>query len=181
MHHQHSLTNEGVIRLFGAITLDSITPVIEAIIAHNLRQDRPFLRLWIDSPGGDLHQGFALLDIMRWSALPIHTTGFGLVGSMALLVLMAGPPGARTVLPRTSLLSHRFHCSTSGNHADMLAERSQQDLIHQRILAHYADCCHRPAAEVERELLLPTNRWLCPDEAVNTGIIDRIWTQQEAS
>jgi ATP-dependent Clp protease protease subunit len=170
------LDDEGVIRLFGPVDAASASAAIEAILDHNLRPRRPFLRLWVHSPGGEVDAGFALLDLMRWSRLPIHTTGLGLVASMGLLVLMAGAPGHRTLMPRTSVLSHRFQAGSAGSHADLVAQRCQQDLVHQRIVDHYAACTGlADPARIEAELLRPTDRWLTPEEAVALGLADRVW------
>lgn len=175
--HHDPLDDEGVIRLFGPVDAASAASAIESILDHNLRPRRPFLRLWVHSPGGEVDAGFALLDLMRWSRLPIHTTGLGLVASMGLLVLMAGAPGHRTLMPRTSVLSHRFQAGSSGSHADLVAQRFQQDLVHQRIVDHYAACTGiADAVRLEAELLRPIDRWLTPDEAVGFGLADRVWS-----
>ncbi len=170
-----SIEREGVLLLWGTITRSSVEPLATAILNHNLRGDREQLRLYINSPGGDVDQGFALLDLMRWSRIPVHTTGMGLVASLGLLVLMAGAKGRRSVLPRCSLLSHRFAAMSEGTHADLVAARRQQDLLHRRILDHYRTCTALPDdAAIEADLLRPTDRWLTPEEALTVGIIDRI-------
>jgi len=177
MRSTTTLHDEGVLRLEGAIDRDSVRPLIDAILEHSLEGGREFLRLYVNSHGGDVDQGFALIDIMHWSPIPIHTTGMGLVASMGLLVLMAGQPGHRAIMPNCSLLSHRFATVTGGNHADLIAARRQQDLVHRRILDHYRRYTrlHDDQA-IERELLQSTDRWLAPEEAVAYGLVDRVWT-----
>jgi ATP-dependent Clp protease protease subunit len=174
---RHYLDAEGVIRLFGPVSTASVTPVIESILEHNLRRDRPRLRLYLDSPGGDVDQGFALLDVMQWSRIPIQTTGLGLVASMGVLLLMAGEKGARTIMPRCSVLSHRFAAATAGTHADLLASRVQEDLLHRRILDHYRRHTRLgDDAAIEAELLRANDRWLTPEQAVAFGLADRVWS-----
>lgn len=169
------LQRAGVVKLFGAIAADTVEPVIDAILEANLTNRREPLRLWVDSPGGHVDQGFALLDIMRWSQVPIATCGLGLVGSMGLLVVMAGAAGQRTLMPSTDVLSHRFAGVSMGSHADLLAERYRQDLIHQRIVDHYQRCTGLSEQVIEHELLRPQDRWLSATEAVTLGLADRVW------
>ena len=173
------LEAEGVLTLRAEITAATVNPLIDAILEHNLRGGREALRLYVNSPGGDVDQGFALIDIMRWSRIPIHTTAMGLVASMALLVVMAGAKGQRTAMPHCSLLSHRFAAGSGGNHADLVAARVQQDLLHRRIVDHYRTCT-RLADEslVEAELLRSTDRWLTPAEAADYGLVDRVWAPE---
>lgn len=169
------LARAGMVQLFGPLDVSTVTPVIEAILEANLGNRREPLRLWVDSPGGSVDQGFALLDIMRWSQVPIATCGLGLVGSMGLLVVMAGQAGHRTLMPSTDVLSHRFAGASCGSHADLLAERHRQDLVHQRIMEHYRRCTGLDVATIEAELLRPHDRWLSADEAVALGLADRVW------
>ncbi len=177
-----TLEAEGVLTLRAPITQQSVEPLIDAILEHNLQGGREHLRLYINSPGGDVDQGFALIDIMRWSRIPIRTTAMGMVASMGLLVLMAGQRGQRTVMPNCSLLSHRFATMTMGSHADLIAARRQQDLLHRRILDHYGDCSAlHSAAAIEAELLQSTDRWLSPAEAVQFGLVDRVWAPAEVA
>ena len=170
------LHEEGVLRLDTEITRESVRPLIDAILEQNLEGAHDCLRLYINSPGGDVDQGFALIDLMHWSRIPIRTTAMGLVASMGLLVLMAGAPGSRVIMPSCSVLSHRFATITGGSHADLLAARRQQDLVHRRILDHYRTCTLHDDLAIERELLPTTDRWLSPAEAVAYGLADRVWT-----
>jgi ATP-dependent Clp protease, protease subunit len=171
------LDHEGVIRLFGPIGTASVQPAIEQILIHNLRGDRDRLRLYLDSPGGDVDQGFALIDVIAWSRIPVHTTALGLVASMGLLLFMCGAPGHRTLMPNCSVLSHRFATMSGGTHADLIAARVQEDLLHRRILDHYRRHGRLKAdGDIEAELLRANDRWLTPAEAVAFGLGDRVWT-----
>lgn len=175
LEKQSPLQRAGMVTLFGPVDDENVGPVIEAILNANLSGRREPLRLWVNSPGGNIDQGFALLDIMRWSRLPIATCGLGLVGSMGLMLVMAGAPGMRTLMPSTDVLSHRFAGITAGSQADLLAQRHRQDLIHQRIINHYQHCTQLDVATIEEELLLPHDRWFSAAEAVALGLADRVW------
>jgi ATP-dependent Clp protease protease subunit len=173
------LAAEGVLTLRDEVSPVTIHPIIDAILDHNLRGGRDQIRLYITSSGGDVDLGFALIDIMRWSRIPIHTTAMGMVGSMALLIAMAGSRGHRTVMPNCSLLSHRFFSGSIGSHADLVAARVQQDIIHRRIIEHYRICTgESDPVRLESDLLGPTDRWLTPVEAVRYGLMDRVWTPE---
>jgi len=123
---------------------------------------------------------------MAWSCIPIpipiHTTGLGQIASMALLILMAGARGRRTLLSRTSVLSHRCSTTVAGTHADLLASRVHEDQMYARILKHYARCTGlQDLASIEAQLLRPTDRWLTADEAVTLGMADRVLAPAQAA
>ena len=66
--------------------------------------EREPIRLYINSPGGDVTEGFALISAMELSKTPIHTINMGQWSSMAFLIGIAGHK--RFSLPKASFLMH---------------------------------------------------------------------------
>ena len=143
------------------------------IIEYNISEKLDHIQLIINSPGGSCSAGFAIIDIMEWSRLPIYTTGIGMIASMGLLVFMTGQKGKRVITPRTSILSHRYSAMSWGNHSQLLAGRKQQDLEHQKIIDHYLGYSGINSKEdLEKYLLREVDTWLSPEEAIELGIAD---------
>ena len=80
------LEEKGVFFLTGEMTDETCGKVINGIIKANIEPQSEFLQIMISSGGGSVHAGFALIDMMRWSRLPVCTTGFGIVASIAVSV-----------------------------------------------------------------------------------------------
>ena len=60
------------------ISLSTVKSAVEWILEANFAEERPeMLNLIINSPGGDLNAAFALIDVMRGSAIPVRTIGLG--------------------------------------------------------------------------------------------------------
>ena len=170
-----TLDEHGIIFLSGEIDGGRAESVCEKIIEFNVGQDVDLIQLLINSPGGQCAAGFAIIDLMDWSRLPIYTTGIGMVASMALALFMAGEKGHRVLTPRTSVLSHRFSAFSFGNHSELVARRKEEDLLHQRLLDHYLAHTHLQSQdEVTDRLLRDVDTWLSPAEAVEFGIADTI-------
>ncbi|MFW5836423.1 MAG: ATP-dependent Clp protease proteolytic subunit, partial [Desulfovibrionaceae bacterium] len=147
----------------------------QEIIEMNVAGKVDHIQMVINSPGGGPYAGFAIIDMMEWSRLPIYTTGLGLVASMGLMLFMAGERGRRVLTPRTAILSHRFSGITAGNHSQLLAGRKEEDMLHQRIVDHYLAYSDIPSREeLETILLRDVDSWLTPQEAVRHGIADII-------
>jgi ATP-dependent Clp protease protease subunit len=177
-----TLEDRGIVFLTGAISPETVQPVIEKIIGATLKQDLEFIQLMVSSPGGSVDAGFALIDMMRWSRLPVYTTGYGLVASMGLAVLMAGEKGHRVVTPRCSLMSHRFWTGGTENYSGLVARRKIEDLTHQRIVAHYLECGSLKAKEeVESQLLRDVDTWMDASEAKTFGLIDAVHGERRAA
>ena len=169
------IRESGIILLSGGIEEETAERICQDIIGFNLRSDVSQIHLIINSHGGMCPAGFAIIDMMEWSRLPVHTSGIGMVGSMGLMVFMAGTMGRRVVTSRTSILSHRFSGMTKGNHSQLLAGRKEQDLEHERIVEHYLSYSSVKSREdLEQYLLRDVDTWLSPDEAIRLGLADMI-------
>ncbi len=170
---EKGLSDYGIIFLSGSIEEGTAENVCKEIVEYNISGKVDHIQMIINSSGGSCPAGFAIVDIMEWSGLPIYTTGIGMIASMALLVFMTGARGRRVITPRTSMLSHRYASMTWGNHSQLLATRKEQDLEHERIVDHYLRYSNIPSREeLEKYLLRDVDTWLTPEEALKFGLVD---------
>jgi len=167
------LREHGIILLSGEIDESVAERVCQDIIGFNLRDDVSQIHLIINSPGGVCPAGFAIINMMEWSRLPVYTSGIGMVASMGLMVFMAGTKGRRVITSKISILSHRYSSMSKGNHSQLLASRKEQDLEHERIVEHYLNYSNVTSRkELERYLLCDVDTWLSPEEAIRFGLAD---------
>jgi ATP-dependent Clp protease protease subunit len=168
-----SIKDYGIIYISGEINDGTSENICREIIEMNLEDKVESIQIIINSPGGSVSAGFAIVDIMEWSRLPIYTTGLGRIASMGLLIFMAGQQGRRVITPRTSILSHRFWSGFIGSHSDLIAKRKEEDLVHKRIIEHYLQyTSFKTQEELEKTILRECDTWLTPAEAVEYGIAD---------
>lgn len=161
--------------LMDEISQTSIRPVIEWIFDANFAEERPdMLNLMVCSPGGDLTAGFALIDVMRGSAIPIRTIGLGQIASAGLMIFIAGKKGERILTPNTSILSHQFSWGSFGKAHELFAVAKEFDLTTQRMIAHYKKSTGMNDKTI-RDILLPAQDvWLSAEEALEYGICDHV-------
>ena len=92
--------------LFDAVTDKSANALVKEL--HDLERQAPGapIELYVNSDGGDLVAGLAVVDTMRQLSAPIHTVCIGRCRSVAAAVLAAGAPGHRgvSVSARVSIL-----------------------------------------------------------------------------
>ena len=152
-------------------------PVIQAIIEKNLMPNTQRLKeltLVINSPGGQVHSAFALIDTMKGSAIPVKTVGIGMIASCGLLTFMSGTKGRRVITPNTSILSHQYSWGSGGKEHELFARVREFELSTARMLEHYKKCTGLSEKKVRDILLPPEDRWLSAKEAVKYGIADKI-------
>ena len=170
---EKGLHDYGIIYVSGSINEGLSESICKEIIEYNIKGEADHLQMIINSTGGSCPAGFAIIDIMEWSRIPIYTTGIGMIASMGLLLFMCGAKGRRVITARTSILSHRFSWISAGNHSQLLANRKEEDLEHKRIVEHYLRYTNlKNQKELEEKLLRDVDTWLDPQEAIEHGIAD---------
>ena len=158
-------------------TAETTKPIITWIIENKHMSDqkrRKELTLIINSPGGEVHSAFALIDTMKGSAIPIRTIGIGMIASCGILTFMAGTKGRRVITPNTSILSHQYSWGSTGKEHELFARVREFELSTERMLEHYKKCTGLTEKKIREILLPPEDVWLSAEEAVKYGIADKI-------
>ncbi len=167
----------GIMYFADGFDAKTTTPVINTIIEKNLlpNSQRPNeLTLVINSPGGQVHSAFALIDTMKGSAIPVKTVGLGMIASCGLLTFMSGTKGRRVLTPNTSILSHQYSWGSGGKEHELFARVREFELSTQRMIEHYKKCTGLSEKKIREILLPPEDVWLSAKEAVRYGIADKI-------
>ena len=164
--------NDRVVFLTGAID-EQVANLIVAQLLH-LDSDNPKkdIKLYINSPGGDMNALFAIYDTMQCVHADIETTCVGQAASAAAVLLAAGAPGKRNTLPHSRILIHQPHGGAQGQSVDI--EIWAREVIVQRdhmveILArHSGQTEERVRADIDRDYILRG------DDAVAYGLVDHV-------
>lgn len=130
------------------------------------------ISLYINSPGGSVSAGLAIYDTMRLIPNDVSTLGLGLAASMGQLLLGAGTPGKRFVLPHTRVLLHQGSAGIGGTAIDI--EIQAENLEHAKgvLLGLISEHTGQPLERVERDSR--RDRWFTARQAVEYGIADAV-------
>jgi ATP-dependent Clp protease protease subunit len=144
----------------------------QLICLESSEPDRP-ISLYLNSPGGSLTAMAAIYDTMQYIRPPVHTYCLGQAASAAALLLAAGAPGHRAVVPSARVLIHQPSVDgVYGQVSDLeiqAAEISRMRRSMEETLArHTGQPTERVRADIERDLFLTA------EQAVEYGIADRI-------
>lgn len=174
--HSEALHDNGMYVFMGEVTQENISPIVEWILYENFvtKKKKKELLLMICSEGGDTSAAFALIDVMRSSAIPIKTVGLGMIASAGLLIFIAGTPGRRILTPNTSILSHQFSWYNEGKAHELFATMKEFELTQARMLAHYQSCTGLTAEQVRTSLLPPQDVWLSAQDALELQVCDYV-------
>lgn len=100
---RRSKIDDRIVLLHGEINTSNASRCIENIILLSEESDEP-IRLYINSMGGSVYDGFGLVGIIESSPVPIHTFAFGQIMSMALPIFVSGK--VRVSSPYTTFMYH---------------------------------------------------------------------------
>ena len=133
--------------------------------------------LYINSPGGSVYAGLAILDTMQHLRAPVSTFCVGMAASMAAILVAAGAKDKRSALPNSRIMIHQPSTGAQGTAADIeIAAREVLD-IRERLNAILAECTGQSVEQIANDV--DRDRFMSPDEAREYGLIDRVLTGKE--
>jgi ATP-dependent Clp protease, protease subunit len=167
------LLNDRIIFLGTPVTSE-IANLIVAQMIH-LESDDPDkdIRLYINSPGGDVYAGLAIYDTMRYVRSDVQTICFGMAMSMGAILLAGGTRGKRVALPNSKIMIHQGHTSGFEGQATDIEIRAREILALQRRIEELmaADTGHtveRIHEDTQRD------NFMSPEQAREYGLIDHV-------
>ena len=152
---------------------DSVNRTIRQLIILDNKSDDP-ITMVIGSPGGDIQQGLALLDVMQACRSTIRTVAVGLAASMASVLLAAGTPGERYCTKHSRVMIHEpllssgvsGSCSTIQEKAKHILER--KELLNQ-LLSSFTK---RTRKQIEKATAY--DHYFTAEEAATFGLVDHV-------
>jgi len=157
--------------LTGEINKEMADKLIKDLLVLEASSNEP-IKLYINSPGGDVDSGFAIYDMIRFISCPVTIIGMGLVASAAALVLLAVPLKDRVGLPNSSYLIHQPLSEMKGNATDIEIHALQLEKIKAKLNRIISEATGKSLEKVSHD----TDRdyWLDAQDAMQYGLISRI-------
>ena len=166
------LLKERIIFL-GTPVVDPIANLIVAQLLYLAREDpERDISMYINSPGGSVTAGMAIYDTMQLVQCDIATTCVGLAASMGSLLLAAGTPGKRSILPNARVMIHQGSAGFEGTAADIEVQAREVLRIQQRMREIYSYHTNKSVEEIARDL--DRDFWMGPEESIAYGLADQI-------
>ena len=128
--------------------------------------------MYINSPGGSVYAGLAIYDTMQHLRAPVSTFCVGMAASMAAVLLAAGEEGKRNALPNSRIMIHQPSGGSQGTAADI--EIQAREILHIRERLNEIMAKHTGQSVEQIQDDVDRDRFMRPDVAVTSGIIDRV-------
>lgn len=147
--------------------------IIIAQLLHLAYEDpKKDISLYINSPGGSVYDGLAILDTMNFIKPDVATYGIGLQASFGAVLLAAGAKGKRHMLPNARVMMHQPHGGLQGQITDQEISLKEGVLLKNKLIDIMTKATGQKrdkiAADMERDF------WMSGDEAVAYGLVDAV-------
>jgi ATP-dependent Clp protease protease subunit len=131
------------------------------------------IKLYINSPGGSVYDGLAIIDTMNYIKPDVQTIGIGLQASMGAMLLSSGAKGKRFVLPNSRVMIHQPSYGTGqAKVTDQEIELREGLYLKQRLVEILAKNTGKAPKQVEKDM--DRDNWMSAEEAKTYGIVDEI-------
>lgn len=170
------LLKENIIFLGTPIDDQVANLVIAQILFLAAEDPEKDISIYINSPGGSITAGLAILDTMNLVECDIATYCVGQAASMAAVLLACGAKGKRYALPHSRVLIHQPSMSGLAGQAtdiDIYAREilRMRQILNQILATATEQDVERIAKDVDRDYIMEA------DQALEYGMIDRIITR----
>ena len=135
------------------------------------------IHLYINSPGGIVTAGMAILDTMGFITCPVSTICIGEASSMGAVLLAAGEKGKRFSLPNSRIMIHQPLGGFHGQATDIQIRAKEMLLIKDKLNRILAEATGQPFARIEADT--ERDNYMSAEEAVEYGLIDRIISSRQ--
>ena len=166
------LLKDRIIFLGSAIDDNVANTVVAQLLFLENQNPEQDIKLYINSPGGSVTAGLAIYDTMQFIKSDVSTVCIGMAASMGSVLLAAGAPGKRFVLPNSEVMIHQVLGGTQGQASDIQihAERIVKMKAHLNgILAkHSGQTVEKVTKDADRDYFMTA------EEAVAYGLVDKV-------
>ncbi len=128
--------------------------------------------LYINTPGGTVTAGLAILDTMQFVKPEIATICMGQAASMGAILLAAGAPGKRSALPNARIMIHQPMGGVEGQASDIEIQATEIIKLKKDLNRLLASLTKQSLRKVEKDT--DRNFFMSAEKAMTYGIIDEI-------
>lgn len=166
------LLKERIIFLHDEVDQNSASLVVAQLLFLESEDAKKDITLYINSPGGHVTAGMAIIDTMHHIKPDVATICTGMAASMGALILSQGTKGKRFVLPNSEVMIHQPLGGIQGQASDIAITAQNILKTKERINKMLADATGKTIAQVEKDS--DRDYWMSAEEAKKYGIVDQI-------
>lgn len=173
------LLNDRIIFLGEQIDDNVANSVVAQLLHLESADPEKDISLYINSPGGSVTAGLAILDTMNFIKCDVSTICLGECASMAAVLLSSGTPGKRLCLPNSMVLIHQPSGGAQGQQTEIAIVADFMLKTRNRLNQILADNTGQTLETIQSDT--ERDNYMTAEEALAYGLVDRITTSRGAA
>lgn len=173
------LLEDRIIFLGTDINSATANSVVAQLLLLDQKDPTRDIFLYINSPGGSITSGLAILDTMNYIRPDVHTVCIGEAASMGAVLLAAGAPGKRSSLPNAKIMIHQPRQRGAAETMTVTEQQIDLKVIKKMKIQLSQILAERTGQSLKKVLRdCENDKWFEPKEAKEYGLIDLIITKK---
>lgn len=166
------LLQDRIILLTGEINDAVAASIVGQLLFLDAQDPSKDISLYINSPGGSVTAGLAILDTMEHIRCDVSTICVGMAASMGAVLLAAGTKGKRYALPNAETMIHQPLGGASGQASDILIRAKHMERTRTRL----TELLSAYTGKDTRTLLADMDRdyFMTAGESATYGLVDKV-------
>lgn len=171
------LLRERIIFLAGPIDDNTANIVIAQLLFLESEDSKKDISLYVNSPGGSITAGLAIIDTMNHIRPDVSTVCVGMAASMGAHILASGVKGKRYALPNAEVMIHQPLGGAEGQATDIAITAKRIIKMKENLAKMFAKKTGKPLAQIEKDM--ERDFFMDAEEAKKYGIVDEIVTKSK--
>lgn len=130
------------------------------------------IQMFINSPGGHITAGMAIIDTMNYIKPDVSTIAVGLAASMGTMLLVNGAKGKRFALPNSKIHIHQPLGGVKGQASDIAIEAEEILKVRESLYKMLAEKTGKDIKEITKDA--DRDKYFTASEAKSYGLVDKI-------
>jgi len=170
------LLRERVILLEGEVHDQMANLIVAQLLYLESEDSDKDISLYINSPGGSVTAGLAILDTMDFIKCDVSTIAIGSVCSMGSLIASSGAKGKRFILPRARHMVHSVSGGSRGTVWDAEIQMEEMVRLNNLLTEVYANNTGKTIEELKAAMA--RDNYMDAHASVEFGLADKILTSR---
>lgn len=170
----NQLLDQRKIFMWGPVEDKTAKEIVSKLLYLETTKPGEKIEFFINSPGGVVTSGYAILDTINLISSPVSTVCVGLAASMGSILLSAGKKGERFIFPLGEVMIHQPSIGYLVGSASDLEIHAKQMLKTRDIAAKIlSENCNQPVEKILEDF--DRDYWMGAEESIKYGIVDKIY------
>ncbi|MCH3905350.1 MAG: ATP-dependent Clp endopeptidase proteolytic subunit ClpP [Lactobacillus sp.] len=166
------LLKDRIIMLSGEVNDQMANSIIAQLLFLDAQDNTKDISLYINSPGGVITSGMAIVDTMNFIKSDVSTIATGMAASMASIILTSGTKGKRYALPHSTVLIHQPLGGAQGQATEIEIAAREISKTRKMINNIIHETTGQPLDKIQQDT--ERDNYLTAEEAKDYGLIDKI-------